>query len=633
MARCFLVGGIDNGLNQLSSAELYDPAEETWSPTASMNDARQNHTATLLPDGEVLVAGGEGSSFSSGSSAEIYDPESESWTLINPMNSSRYGHTATLLPNGDVLVLGGLNAQSTFAGAEVFTPLSGDALSGSWTATNPTKIPRIYHTATLLRDGRVLVAGGLSTMLETTNAVETYDWTIATVAMPAAEHTARAFHQAILLPDGRVLVAGGQNNSTILTNTELYDPATGIWTTTNSLNCPRLYFTMTLLPDGKVLAAGGDAANGAPTNSAELFDPTTGIWTLTGSMNTPRAQHAATVLANGKVLVVGGITSGSGVPTNSTELYDPASGTWTSTSPLNTARAAPTATLLANGKVLVAAGYAATGVTNSAELYDAVAGTWTITGTLNASRYLHTATLLPNGRVLVAGGVGNGGPLSGAEVYNPATELWTAIPAMPNPHYSHTATLLPQGKVLIAGGQLRQHYPLHGAIRSRDEHVDFEYTHERGSRGHTATLLADGKVLLVGGLTNGTPVPLSSAELYDPGLGFNAAWQPQITTVTSPLDSGSSPGADRVAIPGRCRSFRREQFAKLIFGLSGRAIEQHRERSNPFSPRHQLVHQFVRVPACNQFPARLGAGHSVCERHSRHFHHCCVLPQCRRASS
>lgn len=169
----------------------------------------------------------------------------------------------------------------------------------------------------------------------------------------ASLNTARFLHTATLLPNGMVLVAGGDLRG-VLASADLYDPANRIWTPTGSLNVARSSHTATLLPNGMVLVAGGDDGH-VFSASAELYDPASGTWTLTGSLNAPRLGHTATLLANGMVLVAGGLDINGGESSTS-ELYDPATGTWTVTGNLNTARSGHTTTLLANGTVLVAGG-------------------------------------------------------------------------------------------------------------------------------------------------------------------------------------------------------------------------------------------------------------------------------------
>src|SRR6266513_2669048 len=194
-------------------------------------------------------------------------------------------------------------------------------------------------------------------------------------------NTVRRSHTATLLPNGMVLVAGGFAPNSVFASAELYDPASGTWTPTGSLHTGRRWHTASLLPNGMVLVAGGVAFSG-PFASAELYDPASGTWTATGSLGTARYLHTTTLLPNGKVLVAGG--GGSSGTLASAELYDPASGTWTPTGSLHTARREHTATLLPNGMVLVAGGYkvVAGGVGHtlplaSAELYDPASGTWT----------------------------------------------------------------------------------------------------------------------------------------------------------------------------------------------------------------------------------------------------------------
>jgi hypothetical protein len=213
-------------------------------------------------------------------------------------------------------------------------------------------------------------------------------------------------------------------------------------------------------------------------------------------MNSERAAYTATLLPSGKVLVVGGTNTGSNALFTA-ELYDPAADTWTYTGSLNKddGRFAHTATLLPSGKVLVVGGVGANGITvlSDAELYDPAAGTWSETSSLNTERFLHTATLLPSGKVLVAGGVDEDGEaLHSAELYDPARGTWTDTGGMVTRREYHTMTLLPSGEVLVAGGY-------------------------------------DGSVTL------------SSAQLYDQGLGFDSDWQPLLNTVFPPnLHSGGA---------------------------------------------------------------------------------------------
>jgi hypothetical protein len=325
-----------------------------WVLTGSMSTVRMNHTATLLPNGTVLVVGGGPGVLSSTNSAEIYNAASGAWTPTGSLTSARTDHTATLLPGGKVLVTGGYGG-AALSSCEIYDPST-----GVWAVTGSMSTTRWLHTATLLPNGTVLVVGG----------------------------------------------SGAANDTTDLASAEIFNPATGTWSPAGNMSTPRYRHTATLLPNGTVLVAGGDddsLSNGGPAvASAEIFNPDTGAWTLTGSLATSRYNHTATLLQNGTVLVTGGGT-GNGYATvlASSEIYNPTTGTWTVTGDLARARYAHTATLFANGKVLVAGGDVELA---SAEIYDPVAGTWGITGSFNWARESHTATLLPNGTVLAAGG-------------------------------------------------------------------------------------------------------------------------------------------------------------------------------------------------------------------------------------
>jgi hypothetical protein len=319
---------------------------------------------------------------------------------------------------------------------------------------------RDSHTATLLFNRKVLVAGGSGSEGATLASAELYDTAAGTWSITGSLNGARLFHTATLLPDGKVLVAGGwycTPNCTALASAELYNPATGTWTPTGSLNDAREGHTATPLDDGRVLVAGGLGSNG-PLASAELYDPATGAWTATGSLNDARRAHSATMLGNGLLLVAGGYDDFLPGWLSGAELYDPATGIWTRTGNLQHERAHHGAARLEDGKVLVVAGWGRLypNVLASAELYDPVTGVWSLMGNLNDGRYWHTATLLQNGRMLVAGGCVGGfgcaGARASAELYDPATGMWSITGNLNDARYWHTATLLPNGEVLVAGG-------------------------------------------------------------------------------------------------------------------------------------------------------------------------------------
>ena len=229
--------------------------------------------------------------------------------------------------------------------------------------------------------------------------------------------TARVGHTATLLADGKVLVAGGVNNTAFPTTAELYDPTSGKFTvTTGSLTTIRFWATATLLKSGKVLLVGGKGAN-LEQATAELFDPSVQTFTATtGAMSTERAYHTATLLNDGTVLVTGGLNlagDGAGNPAATAEIYDPSTNSFTlTTGQMTVGRFLHTATLLPSGKVLLAGGLSAGTDLSSAELYDPATKTFTAAGFMTVARLGHSATLLANGKVLLAGGAASFGGAS-----------------------------------------------------------------------------------------------------------------------------------------------------------------------------------------------------------------------------
>jgi hypothetical protein len=278
--------------------------------------------------------------------------------------------------------------------------------SGTFVNTGSLATAHDSHTATLLPNGKVLVAGGVNGPGDQTATAiaELYDPASGTWTATGSLVTARYVHSATLLPNGKVLVAGGFNDSSgYLASAELYDPASGIWTATGSLATARLLHTATLLPNGQVLVAGGSNGSSNRFASAELYDPASGTWTATGSLATARLRHTATLLPNGQVLVTGGVNS-SGVASASAELYDPASGSWAATGNLAAARIDHTATLLPNGQVLVAGGNDGSNALASAELYVGATPTPTPTPTPTILGNISTRLLVETGdNVLFAG--------------------------------------------------------------------------------------------------------------------------------------------------------------------------------------------------------------------------------------
>ena len=288
-----------------------------------------------------------------------------------------------------------------------------------------------------LNDSTVLIAGGFTTNLGgirgKSNLAELYRMGSHTFVATGSMADARVGHTATLLRDGRVLVVGGADMMDGIDNlatAEIYDPVTGKFTRTGSMTQGRANHTATLLGDGRVLIAGGYGGGTLPLATAEIYDPATGTFTTTGSMTVARKDHSATPLDTGKVLIAGGLDDFSHVLA-SAELYDPASGTFHSTGSMAAPRELHTATLLGDGRVLIAGGAGADQTTAlaSAEVYDPATGRFTATGSMQTARKDHTATLLTHGQVIVAGG----GSTPSLEVYWPDTGKFGNAQAMLGP--------------------------------------------------------------------------------------------------------------------------------------------------------------------------------------------------------
>ena len=353
------------------------------------------------------------------------------WAPVAPMPSQRFAHTATLLQNGEVLVAGGT--------AFVFGPpyvVSKDALlydpkANTWTAAGSIDAERDDATASLLRDGRVLLVGGVHDYWYPFSHGEIYEPSTNTWSSSGGLNDPRAQHAAILLNDGRVLVTGGctvcgGDAVQLLASAEIYDPSVNRWSAVTPMNIARTGHTATRLGDGRVLVVGGRAGSNLPT--AEIYDPIADRWSFVPEGLVSRTDHVATALADGRALIVGGYPS---CPAGSViclfgimqpEIYDPNLNTWKVTGDPIDQRTAGSLTLLDSGKVLLAGGVNFLGEVGNAELYDPVTNRWSGTGSLVNPRYRHTATLLENGRVLATGGSGGStsGFIAAAELYKPA---------------------------------------------------------------------------------------------------------------------------------------------------------------------------------------------------------------------
>lgn len=337
--------------------------------TDSMSAPRAAHTATPLPNGRVLVAGGFTSAASVDQGAEMYDAAVGQFTRLPRMAALRHSHTATVLPGGKVLIAGGYAAGAEVtATAELFDPAT-----NAFTATGSLIAARGGHIAVLLGNGKVLIAGGIGPGWTFLSSAEVYDPATGRFAPAGAMSVARESHVAVRLQDGRVFIVGGHRdrraNIKLYTSAEAYDPTTGRFDKMGDMRVRRHKHDAVLLRDGRVLITGGsdERDSDGAYDSTELFDPATGRFSFGPSMKRTRYKHqgTSTLLPDGSVLIAGGSPQA--------ETLDPA-----------------------------------------ARAFSIVAGTARMAGQFSA------VAPLPDGRVLITGGYGNrGGPRASSWVYRP----------------------------------------------------------------------------------------------------------------------------------------------------------------------------------------------------------------------
>ncbi len=338
------------------------------------------------------------------------------------------------------------------------------AQTSTFHATGSLSVARAHATSAVLRDGRVLVAGGQDTSGAPLASVEVYNPATATWSQTGALPLPVTQATATLLPDGSVLVAGGLTGgagSLVPTNTsETYNLATGTWSFTRSplLNASYAGGAAMLL-SGRVLYAGGltsTSSTVAASSTAQLFDPGTGSWAQTGSLPLGVANFQMSVLPDGNVLVAGGDTAVLGNVTAAAEIYQPLIGAWTTISPMPIGVASAAGAQLPSGGVLVAGGKTSpTGqATNISQLFNPGTKSWSVPDLMPVASYGATATFLPGGKVLFAGGLtSTGSPTPMAAAFDSSTNRWSALPDMLMARAFGTAALLPNANVLVAGGQ------------------------------------------------------------------------------------------------------------------------------------------------------------------------------------
>jgi hypothetical protein len=538
--RVLLTGGSDGGA--VLASEIFDPATETFEVLGSLGQGRVRHSSTLLQDGRVLVVGGGGFDIgianSALASAELFDPATNAFSPVDDLTTPREEHAAVQLENGPVLIAGGVNGYGQPSTTELFDPATGTFARGADT------IDRLgYTTAALLPDGTALVVGehaGLERFdpARSGRAAPTpgprgeLAGTVTTVEPPAVE---REGHTATLLADGRVLVVGGwaydldPHNPT--DSAEIFDPRSGKWSSTGSLNDARAYHTATLLPDGRVLVVGGHMREALPDgstetvalDSAEVYEPSTGEFTLTDHMSLARAgsggccpqveRFAATALADGRVLIAGG-TDKPGL-----DLFDPGTNTFTG---VPTGCQGDTV-MLADGRLLLGCG--------PGYIFDPTSGQ--VDTVTNRDELQSIGTRLQDGRLLFTDAVGSNPMVLHPEFNGAEAFPWTAMARFNEILWDRygvgtnveTITPLPDGRILVFASRPDDaNHPLHlgfAAVFDPKLVTFTEVVSPAGRYANTATMLQDGRILFVGRPVRSPdrtdPEP-PEAELLDLGL-------------------------------------------------------------------------------------------------------------------
>ena len=411
------------------------------------------------------------------------------FTATDGLAPLTWSQTGALPPGLNLASDGTLSGTPTATGSFPITMMVVDSVSRSAPPQNFTievaahgfkltgrmSVPKVFHTVTLLQDGKVLVAGGANKVAANLPprgtftvyaSTETYDPATRTLSLISSMLSMREFHTATLLNTGKVLIAGGWDGESRLATAEIFNPVAGTFTATSNMTTARQGHQASLLSDGKVLITGGSGLDGTGNlvalSAAEIFDPSAGTFTSTGSMSIGRTQHTQTSLKDGKVLLAGGRDSAGNTITTA-EIYDPATGTFSTPIDMTAARAVHTATLLSSGKVLLTGGNDGTNQLDSAEIFDPSLMKFAATGKMANARSLHTATLLSDGTVLVAGGQTTSlnvyseflsYPLALTELFDPASETFSGTGSLVNARANHKATILNDGSVLVIGGSV-----------------------------------------------------------------------------------------------------------------------------------------------------------------------------------
>jgi len=455
--RVLIVGGSGPTGVSIAEVELYDPVSGQFSVVANLSMPRAHHTATRLPQAtagndDILIVGGTGIAGVT-SSAEILTYNNATRTVsVRPASAlatARQDHVATLLADGSVLITGG--SDHSYQPVAAVERWSGTAFSPVGVLNHP----RMYHFATLLPTGQVLIAGGLDAQAVAPTELYTPGSGFKDIGNMVS---ARFYAAAAELPNGQVLYVGGFDASFLnqVSSAEIYDP---FWAGIGPMNQVRANHSSTLLSDGRVLLAGGNDGMGGSRSSAELFDPLTMRFTQINMLG-DREQHTATRLASGEVLLTGGRNASANFLATS-EIFNPVSNSFVATAPLSVPRLDHTATLLSDGRVLVAGGF---GPSNwqSTEFFNwnvaSAQGNFSTGPNMTRDRRGHAAARLGNGHVLVSGGWSNlvSGITYAVEEFDPASNAFTLHPnpswMVTNREYHRMAAVPGQTQAMVVGG-------------------------------------------------------------------------------------------------------------------------------------------------------------------------------------
>ena len=452
------------GGEEFSGAEIFDPETNTWQQLPEPGVPRQDHTATLLTDGRVLIAGGGLKQGTTEDTAEIFDHKTDQFEPAGNMDAARVSHRAVLLNDGRVMVIGGAQRTGPYDSVEFYNPATetwvSDPFLGSWEKAAPLVQPRAGHTTTILDDGALLIAGGrarldesdIQTLVEFIPATEIYDPSTGESRAVADMNDPRGGHIAARLPGGRVLVAGGRQlvideeenrKITFIGTAEIYDPVGDTWTQVADMTVARWAHTGIALADGTVMVVGGENDDGKVA-TAEVYDPDTDTWTEVSRMADGRSGHSMELLPDGRLMVAGG--SGPTV-----EVYDFATRTWSLLPNLDQRLRDAAVGVLEDGTILVAGGFGAQGPSNSALVHVLGTTQWEYVDRLPETRVGSTMTLLDNGGILMLGGTGT----TKAWIFDGTAGGWLYGGKMFDSRRDHTATLLPDGRVITIGGEAR----------------------------------------------------------------------------------------------------------------------------------------------------------------------------------